>query len=52
MVKSTGWYSRGPGFNYQHPHSSSQMFVTLFPEDLTLSYRHKCKYNTMHIKSK
>ena len=46
MVKSTGCSSRGPRFNSQHSHGSSQLFVTPVPGDLTSSHRHTCKPNT------
>ena len=35
MVKSTGCFSRGPRFNSQHLHGSSQLSVTPVPGDLT-----------------
>jgi hypothetical protein len=31
VAKGTGYSSRGPGFNPQHAHSSSQLSVTLLP---------------------
>jgi hypothetical protein len=53
VVKSPSCSSRGPGFNSQHPHSSSQLFVTLVPGDLTPSNRHTCRQNTnVHEKKK
>ena len=45
-VKSTGCSFRGPGFNSQHPHSSSQLPVILIPGDQTLSHRHTRRQNT------
>jgi hypothetical protein len=33
MVKSTGCFSKGPGFNSQHSYRSSQLSVTLVPGD-------------------
>ena len=41
-LKSTGCSSRRPGFNTQHPHSSSQLSVTPAPGDPTPSdvFRH------------
>ena len=33
MVKSTGHSSKGPGFNSQNPHGSSQPAVALVPGD-------------------
>lgn len=36
-LQSAGFFSRGPGFNFQHPHSSSQLTVTLAPWDSTPS---------------
>ena len=38
VVKSCS--SRGPGFNSQHPHGSSQLSVAPIPGDLTPSYQH------------
>ena len=37
-VKSTGYSSRGPGFNSQHLHDSSHLSVTPVPGDLTQIY--------------
>jgi hypothetical protein len=45
-VKSTGCFSRGPGFNSQHPHGSSKLSITSVPGDLTPSHRYPCKQNT------
>ena len=46
VVKSIGCSSKGLGFNFQHPHGSSQQFATSVPGVLTLSHRHACKQNT------
>jgi hypothetical protein len=46
VAKSTGYSSRRPVFNSQHPHGSSQLSVTLVPKDLTSSYGHACRQNT------
>lgn len=40
-LKRTGCSCRGPEFNSQHSHGSSQLSVTLVPEYLTPSHRHK-----------
>ena len=40
VVKSIGCSSRGPRFNSQQPHGSSQLSLTLIPGDLTPSHRH------------
>ena len=40
-VKSTGCFSRGPGFNSQDPHGSSQPSVIPVPEDPTHSLASK-----------
>ena len=45
-VKCTHYTSRGPGFNSQHPHGSSQLPVTLVSGDLTPSHRHACRQIT------
>lgn len=34
-VKSTDYFPKGPGFNSQHHHGGSQLFVTLGPQSLT-----------------
>ena len=34
-MRSLAVFSRGPRFNFQHPHGSSQLYVTPAPEDLT-----------------
>jgi hypothetical protein len=56
--KSTGCFSRGPGFISQHTHGSSKLSVIPVPEDLTPSYRfiyhqntnvHKIKINYFNI---
>jgi hypothetical protein len=39
-VKSTGYSSKGPGFNSQHPHDSSHLSVT------PASHRHTCRQDT------
>ena len=39
VVKSTGYSSRGPRFNSQHPLGSSQQSVTPVPGDLTPSHQ-------------
>jgi hypothetical protein len=44
-VKNTDYSSRGPGFNSQHPHGSSQLSVTPVPGDLTPSHRHTSTQN-------
>ncbi|CAO2590642.1 hypothetical protein LEMLEM_LOCUS5939, partial [Lemmus lemmus] len=44
VVKSTDCSSRGPGFNSQHPHGSSQLSEDPVPGDLTLhTNAHKIK---------
>lgn len=40
MGKSTDNSSGGPGFNFQHPQSSSQLSITLVSWDLTHSCGH------------
>jgi hypothetical protein len=47
-VKNIGCLSRGPEFNFQYPHSSSQLLVTPVPRDSTPSHRHTPR----HIKLK
>jgi hypothetical protein len=42
-VNITGCSSRGPRFNSQHPHGSSQLTVTPALEDLTPSHIHVVK---------
>jgi hypothetical protein len=37
---------KGPGFNSQYPHGSSQLSVTSFPGDLTPSHGYECRQNT------
>ena len=49
-VKSTGCSSRGPGFNSQHLHGSSQLSVTPVPGDVMSTYRHICRPSSMRIK--
>ena len=49
-VKSTGCSSRGPGFNSQHTHDSSQLFVTPVPEDPTPWYTIQEGKTLMHMK--
>ena len=39
-VRSTGYPSRGPGFNSQHPYGSSQLSITSVSGDWIPSYRH------------
>ncbi|CAO2583729.1 17-beta-hydroxysteroid dehydrogenase 13 [Lemmus lemmus] len=39
-VGSSDCSSRGPGFDSQHPHGSSQLSVTPVPRDPTPSHRH------------
>ena len=39
-VKSTGHCFRGPGFNFQHLHSSSQLCGIPVPGNLTTSHRY------------
>ena len=46
VVKSTGWSSRGAGFNPQHTQRSLQLFATPVPETPTSSHRHTCRQNT------
>ena len=46
VVMSTGCSSKGPRFNSQHPHGSSQLSVTPVPGDLTPSHRHTSGQNT------
>jgi hypothetical protein len=45
-VKSTGCFSRGPGFNFQFPHGSSQVSITPVLRDLVPSHRYACRQNT------
>jgi hypothetical protein len=52
-LRALGCSSRGPGFNSQHPHGSSQLSVTPVPADPTPSHRHKLPdagKTSMHIK--
>ena len=44
MVKSIGCSFRGPGFNSQHPHGSSQLSATAVPEDPWQQARMWCMY--------
>lgn len=44
-VKSTGCSSRRPGFNSQHPCSSTKLSVALVPGDPTHSHGHTCRQN-------
>jgi hypothetical protein len=39
VVKGTIYSFRGPGFNFQYPHASSQLSVAAVPRDLTPSYQ-------------
>ena len=41
VVKSTDYSSRGPRFNSQHPHGSSQLSVTPVPGDPTPMGKHQ-----------
>lgn len=41
MAKSTGLFSRGPGFNLQDPHGCTQLSVTPVPADPTFSSVHR-----------
>ena len=61
--KSTGCSCRGPGFDSQHPHGSSQVCASPVPGDLMPSsglhrpcrhrvYRHTCRQNTHTHKMK
>jgi hypothetical protein len=50
--KSTGCSSRECGFNFQHPHDSSQLSVILVPRDLALSHKPTCKQDTNAHKTK
>ena len=52
VVKSKVSSSRGPGFNSQHPHGSSQLSVTPVPGNLTSSHRHTHRQNTSVHKMK
>ena len=45
VVKSTDSSSRGSGFNYQHPHGSSQLSVIPVPGDPTPMAKHQCTEN-------
>ena len=56
-VKNTDCFSRGPGFNSQHPHGNPQLSVTPVPAYLTtlsglheycihVVHRHTCRQNT------
>jgi hypothetical protein len=44
--KNTDDFSRGPGFNSQHPHGGSQLSVTPVPEDPIPSHRYTCRQHT------
>jgi hypothetical protein len=46
VAKSTDCSSKGPWFNPQHPHGSSQLSVTLVPRDPSPAHRHTCRKNT------
>jgi hypothetical protein len=48
----TGCSSRGPEFNSQHLHGSSQLSVTPVPGDRTASHRHTYSQNTNAYKIK
>jgi hypothetical protein len=50
--ESTDCSSRGPGFNSQHPQSSSQLSVTPVPGDLIPSHTHICRQVTNAYKNK
>jgi hypothetical protein len=39
VVKKTGFSSRGPRFNSQHPHGISQLLITPVPGDLVPSHK-------------
>ena len=52
MVKGTGYSSRGPRFNSQHPCGISHLSVTLVPGLLTASHRLTCRQNTNEHKIK
>jgi hypothetical protein len=52
VVKSMTCDSKGPGFNSQHPHGSSQLSVTPGAGDMTTSHRHTCRQNTKAPKIK
>lgn len=48
MVKSTGYSSRGPKFNSQHPHGSSQLSLDLMPSSEVQVYMQtKHRENTL-----
>ena len=51
-VESTGCSSRGPEFNSQHPHGSSQLSVTPGPGDLPSSHRQQAKHQCIENKDK
>jgi hypothetical protein len=46
VANNTGCSSRGPGFNFQHPHSSLYWSVTTVPGNLASLQRHSCRQNT------
>jgi len=46
VVRNTVCSSRGPEFNSQHPHGSSQPSVTPLPGDPTPLHRYTCRQNT------
>ena len=46
VIKNTGYSSRGPRFNSQYPHGSSQLSVTVVPGDVTPSLKHICRQST------
>jgi hypothetical protein len=49
VVKRTGCSSRGPEFNSQHLHGSSQLSITIVPGDLVPPHRLAGK-TPMHMK--
>lgn len=55
-VNSTGYFSRGPGFNSKHPHGGSKSFVIPGPGDLMFfsgynawMHRHAGRHTSIHI---
>ena len=51
-VKSTYCSSRGPGFNSQHPHGSSQLSVTPVSDTLTQTHMQAHKHQCISTKYK
>jgi hypothetical protein len=44
-VKNTGCSSRGPSFNCQHPHGSSELSVIPVPGEFAPSHTYICRQN-------